>query len=96
MVGADELLLDLGFVDAARPGPRSARPLDRRAALALLDGTERAVAASLAGGAASADAIAARTSLTAQEVASAITLLMLRGWVAASGAAYLPAGPLLI
>jgi DNA processing protein len=102
ITGPEELLVDLGFVGdgesegsngADRPalGPR----LDRKMALALLDGPQREVAARICQGPVGADALVASTGLPPGVVSGTLTLLQLRGWIQPMGAAYLPAGPLL-
>ena len=102
ITGPEELLVDLGFVgdgdgqgshraDGRPLGPR----LDRRMALALLDGAQREVAARICQGPVGADALVVSTGLPPGVVSGALTLLQLRGWIQPMGAAYLPAGPLL-
>jgi DNA processing protein len=96
--GVPELIEDLGLVadvgfsssgrDATAPGATTA------AALATLGPVERLVADLLAKGPATADDLAARSELAGAAVLSALTLLELRGFVAASYGRYLPAGPL--
>nr|MBA3307838.1 hypothetical protein [Chloroflexota bacterium] len=94
LTGLDEMIVDLGY-DAAPAGSASTTRLSLAAALALLGPAERAVAGRLVQGPAAADALVAATGLTPPVVSGAITLLLLRGWIAAMGPAYLPAGPLL-
>jgi DNA processing protein len=94
LTGLDEMIVDLGYdtvVHASAAGGR----LSLAAALALLGPVERAVAVRLARGPANADALITETGLAPPVVSGAITLLLLRGWIAAVGPAYLPAGPLL-
>lgn len=102
IAGPEELLVDLGFVvegesrgsngaDSRALGPR----LDRRMALALLDGAQREVAARICQAPVGADALVVSTGLPPGVVSGALTLLQLRGWIQPLGAAYLPAGPLL-
>jgi DNA processing protein len=94
LTGLDEMIVDLGYdtvVQASAAGGR----LSLAAALALLGPVERAVAVRLARGPANADALITETGLAPPVVSGAITLLLLRGWIAAVGPAYLPAGPLL-
>lgn len=93
LVGLDEMIVDLGF-DTASSTARGGR-LSLAAALALLGPAERAVAEHVARGPANTDALVRETGLTPPVVSGAITLLLLRGWIAAIGPAYLPAGPLL-
>jgi len=94
LTGLDEMIVDLGY-DTAPAGSASTTRLSLAAALALLGPAERAVAGRLVQGPAAADALVAATGLTPPVVSGAITLLLLRGWIAAMGPAYLPAGPLL-
>jgi DNA processing protein len=102
ITGPEELLVDLGFVgegsspgwngtDSRALGPR----LDRRMALALLDGAQREVATRICHGPVGADALVVSTGLPPGVVSGALTLLQLRGWIQPLGAAYLPSGPLL-
>jgi DNA processing protein len=103
IAGPEELLVDLGFVgeqavrpDSSRADGRAFGPrLDRRMALALLDGAQREVAARICQGPVGADALVVSTGLPPGVVSGALTLLQLRGWIQPMGAAYLPAGPLL-
>jgi DNA processing protein len=97
LIGLDELVVDLqldrpGREHEARNGD-DAR-LSRAGALALLEPTQRAVAAALADGPRSVDALCRATALEPGVVAAALTMLQLRGWAHASGAVQLPAGPL--
>jgi DNA processing protein len=66
----------------------------RSATIATLGPVERALAEQLAGGPATADQLAARTSLASAAVLSALTLLELRGLVTAAYGRYSPAGAL--
>jgi len=75
------------------PESHMARP-GRAAVLATLGPVERVLAAELARGAATADQLAARTSLASAAVLSALTLLELRGFVSGAYGRYSPAGPL--
>jgi len=101
IAGPEELLVDLGFggeddqdSNGAR-GPAVGARLDRRMALALLDGPQREVAARICQAPVGADALVLSTGLAPGVVSGALTLLQLRGWIQPMGAAYLPAGPLL-
>jgi DNA processing protein len=100
--GVDELADDLALFDArasrtdshgvvlpAVPGAR------RAAALAVLEGAQRAVAERLCRAPAALDTLAEETGLPAATVSGAVTLLLMRGWIQPIGPAYLPAGPLL-
>lgn len=96
LVGLDEMIVDLGLDSGLPTGTaRTAVPLSLQGALDLLGPTERAVAARIAAGPVSPDALVAVTGLDAPIVSGALTLLLLRGWVQALGPMYLPAGPLL-
>ena len=75
--------------------PRSSTPgAGRAAVLASLGPAERSLAEELAGGAATADQLAARTSLTSAAVLSALTLLELRGLATGAYGRYSPSGAL--
>src|ERR1035437_9804135 len=76
-----------------RPGS-SVPSAGRAAVLASLGISERALAAELARGPATADQLAARTSMSPASVLSAITLLELRGLVTGAYGRYSPAGSL--
>lgn len=93
LTGLDEMIVDLGYDSEAISG--AAGKLSLAAALAILGPAERAVAERLAQGPANADSLVSVTGLTPPVVSGALTLLLLRGWIAAVGPAYLPAGPLL-
>ena len=106
LVGLDEMIADLGFDTSREEGaPASgegsaaasgnAPPLSSAAALALLEPTQRLVAAALASGPRSVDALCRDTGLEPGVVAASLTLLQLRGWARVLGATHLPAGPLL-
>jgi len=92
--GLDEMIVDLGY-DAPPAGATVTARLSLAAALELLGPAERAVAQRLAKGPAGADALVSETGLAPPIVSGALTLLLLRGWIASMGPAYLPAGPLL-
>ena len=84
---------------AARPAtsrtpPASAPSVGRAALLASLGPVERALAEELARGPATADQLAARTSLAGAAVLSALTLLELRGLARGAYGRYSPSGPL--
>jgi len=72
----------------------SLRGAGRAATIAALGPVERVLAEELANGAATADQLAARTSLSSAAVLSALTLLELRGLVAAAYGRYSPSGAL--
>jgi DNA processing protein len=80
--------------------PRSGRPgssvpaVGRAALLASLGLAERALAVELSRGPATADQLAARTSMTPASVLSALTLLELRGLAGGAYGRYSPCGPL--
>jgi DNA processing protein len=99
LVGLDELIVDLGFDDdavSAITDGRSRPPrLSSAAALAMLTGAQLSVAIRVRQAPAGLDALVDDTGLPPSVVSSAVTLLLLRGWIEAVGPAYLPAGPLL-
>ncbi len=92
IVGVDELLLDLGYVEAdeSAAAPRSAHTS------VPLSTTERAVAQALHAAPRDAEGLADATGLPPRDVAGALTILMLRGWVSVSGSTYLASGTLLL
>lgn len=106
LVGLDEMIADLGF-DAGGEGSAAieghtpaatggaAPTLSSAGALALLEPTQRLVAAALASGPRSVDVLCRDTGLEPGVVAASLTLLQLRGWARVLGATHLPAGPLL-
>ena len=97
LVGLDEMIVDLGFDDAAPDGEAAAARsgLSAGAALALLGGAERSIAERLRHAPAGLDVLVDDTGLSPSVVSSAVTLLLLRGWIQSVGPAYLPCGPLL-
>lgn len=106
LVGLDEMIVDLGFGtgreegalasgEGSAPAHGQAPTLSSAAALALLEPTQRLVAAALADGPRSVDALCRATGLEPGVVAASLTLLQLRGWARVLGASHLPAGPLL-
>jgi DNA processing protein len=94
VAGVDELIVDLGLLEAVTASDQPG-PIDRTAALDLLGASERAIAERLCDGPMGPDGLVGATGLAPGSVAAALTLLQLRGWVVASGAVYLPSGPLL-
>jgi len=79
----------------SRSAPGASTPgAGRSAVLALLGPAERALAEQLTRGAATADQLSARTSLTSAAVLSALTLLELRGLVTGAYGRYSPSGSL--
>ena len=98
LVGLDELIVDLGLDRDAVPAAQAANgaaALSSTAALAMLAGAELSVARRVRRAPAGLDALVDDTGLPPSVVSSAVTLLLLRGWIEAVGPAYLPAGPLL-
>lgn len=100
LVGLDEMIEDLGYF-AADPDEASgdaavelAGPAAREAALAMLGPSEKAVAERLCDGPAGLDGLVASTGLAPGVVSSAVSLLLMRGWVHSHGPAYIAAGPL--
>ena len=94
IVGLDELVEDLGYLADAPPstGKDDARPV--LPALGMLGAAERAVAERLRTGPAGLDVLVAETGLSPSAISTAVTLLLMRGWVRAIGPAYIVAGPL--
>jgi DNA processing protein len=96
LTGLDEMMADLGYLEAAAAGPTNGgAPAARGPALATLGDSERAVAERLCVGPAGLDALVNDTGLAPSVVSGAVTFLLMRGWAQAMGPAYLPAGPLL-
>jgi DNA processing protein len=100
LVGLDELIVDLGFDQEAVAGEtdegNKGSRLSSGAALAMLSAAELSVATRVRQAPAGLDALVDDTGLPPSVVSSAVTLLLLRGWIEAVGPAYLPAGPLLV
>jgi predicted Rossmann fold nucleotide-binding protein DprA/Smf involved in DNA uptake len=92
--GVDQTKSPSRSVDRCGSPGSSARAAGRAALLASLGSVERALAVELSRGPATADQLAARTSMTAASVLSAITLLELRGLVSGAYGRYSPAGSL--
>jgi hypothetical protein len=63
--------------------------------MAMLAGPELSVARRLRQAPAGLDVLVDDTGLAPSVVSSAVTLLLMRGWIQAVGPAYLPAGPLI-
>lgn len=91
LIGLDEMLADLDM-EPVDDAPASS--LGREAALRLLEPTQRRVAAALATGPTTIDALCRATELDAGVVSAALTMLQLRGWASTYGPSLLPAGPL--
>lgn len=89
LVGVDEAIEDLG-IDA---GP-TAEPAAGAQVRPGLGEAERAVADRISRGPADLDGLVIDTGLAPAVVASAVSLLQLRGWVQTVGSAYLPSGAL--
>jgi DNA processing protein len=97
IAGLDELIADLGFFDSAAEGGEQRRQSGSRGrdpALAMLGSAERAVATQLCAGPAGLDLLVSQTGLPPGVVSGAITLLLMRGWIQAHGAAFVVSGPL--
>ncbi len=96
IAGLDELVADLGYFDPARSDdpPTALGEATRAPALAMLGVAERAVAARLCDGPAGLDLLVAQTGLPPGVVSGAVTLLLMRGWIEAHGAAFVASGPL--
>lgn len=94
IVGLDELIEDLGYLaESQAPAGASAARLDVPA-LRMLGAAERAVAERLRTGPAGLDVLVAETGLSPGAISTAVTLLLMRGWVRSVGPAYIVAGPL--
>ena len=93
IAGIEELIEDLGYYGDANV--RESSPLvAKEAALKMLGPTERAVASRLCVSPAGLDALVADTGLPPGAISSAVTLLLMRGWVQTAGPAYIAASPL--
>jgi DNA processing protein len=94
IVGLDELIEDLGFL-ARDVLPSGGDQVDsREAALRMLGATEQIIARRLLQGPAGLDALVAATGLPPATASSAVTFLLMRGWVQAVGPSYMVAGAL--
>ena len=89
----DGLIEDLGYYGDAT-GQVTDSTMARDAALAMLGATERAVASRLCASPAGLDVLVADTGLPPGAISSAVTLLLMRGWVQTAGPAYICSGPL--
>ncbi len=106
LVGLDELIEDLGYFGAAQSasgarapdsgpaGQTAAGQMSVSSALAMLGAVERSVAERLVAGPAGLDALVADTGLAPAVVSSAVTMLLMRGWIDPAGPAYVVVGPL--
>jgi DNA processing protein len=96
LVGLDEMVEDLDLLDEAIAADDAvpAANLTKKQLLAVLGPTEAKVAMRLLDGPAGLDALVADTNLPPAVVSSAVTLLLLRGWVQSVGPAYTTAGAL--
>lgn len=104
LVGLDEMIADLGYLEPAAPRAPTAtgtappaapdQPRSREPALAMLGAAERAVAQRLSNGPAGLDLLVADTGFAPAVVSSAVTFLMMRGWAQTVGPAFIAAGPL--
>ena len=89
----DGLIEDLGYYgDVA--GRAADSTVARASALDMLGPTERAVASRICSSPAGLDVLVADTGLPPGAISSAVTLLLMRGWVQTAGPAYIAAGPL--
>ena len=94
IVGLNELIEDLGYFAGSSS---SAGEVEARAmipALGMLGVAERAVAERLRTGPAGLDVLVAETGLSPGAISTAVTLLLMRGWVRSVGPAYIVTGPL--
>ncbi len=89
----DGLIEDLGYYGDVS-GQVTDSAMARDVALAMLGPTERAVASRLCASPAGLDVLVADTGLPPGAISSAVTLLLMRGWVQTAGPAYICAGPL--
>jgi len=90
IVGLDELVEDLGYLEAEPITDRGVTVA--HAALEMLGATEQIVARSLLEGPASLDSLVENTGLAPAVVSSAVTFLLMRGWVQPVGPTYVVAG----
>jgi DNA processing protein len=90
IVGLDELVEDLGYLEAEPITERGVTAAN--AALELLGATEQIVARRLLEGPASLDSLVDNTGLAPAVVSSAVTFLLMRGWVQPVGPTYVVAG----
>jgi predicted Rossmann fold nucleotide-binding protein DprA/Smf involved in DNA uptake len=104
LAGIDALTEDLGFFESLEDDSAAAEDAavanapatnTSAGALALLGDAERAVAERLRKAPAGLDVLVNDTGLPPQVVSSAVTLLLMRGWLQPVGPAYMAAGPLL-
>jgi DNA processing protein len=93
LAGLDELIEDLGYLREATGG-RQPPAVSREAALAMLGSSEQAVARRLLQGPSGLDGLVASTGLPPAAASSAVTLLLMRGWVQPVGPAYMVCGVL--
>jgi predicted Rossmann fold nucleotide-binding protein DprA/Smf involved in DNA uptake len=93
LVGLDELVDDLGYL-RDEPSAAGTEIVSREAALSMLGASEQAVARRLLEGPAGLDGLVASTGLAPAAASSAVTLLLMRGWVQSVGPAYMVAGVL--
>ena len=94
ITGIDDLLEDLGYYGDTGTNGVPGAVVARDAALAMLGPTERTVAQRLCNSPAGLDVLVADTGLPPGAISSAVTLLLMRGWVQTAGPAYIAAGPL--
>jgi len=92
MVGLDELIEDLGYLAPDADRFEGGQPT--RAALETLGKTEQAVARRLLDGPASLDSLVEITGLPPAVVSSAVTFLLMRGWIEPVGPTYVVTGVL--
>jgi DNA processing protein len=94
LVGLDELIEDLGYLELDPASSAASAGQSSVAALEMLGPSERSVAQRLRTGPAGLDTLVADTGLPPAVVSSAVTLLQMRGWAQAIGPAYVCAGAL--
>jgi len=93
-VGLDEMVEDLRLLEPAHQRETDEPQPEVDALVALLGATEQVVAKRLLQGPAVLDVLVADTELPPAVVSSAVTILLMRGWVQSVGPAYTTAGAL--
>jgi DNA processing protein len=94
LVGLDEMVEDLRLLEPVLVSDVEDQPQPVDALVAMLGATEQVVAKRLLKGPAVLDVLVADTELPPAVVSSAVTILLMRGWVQSVGPAYTTAGAL--
>jgi len=94
LVGLDEMVEDLRLLEPVLTNDPDETPRPVDSLVALLGPTEQLVAKRLLQGPAVLDVLVADTELPPAVVSSAVTILLMRGWVQSVGPAYTTAGAL--